>query len=104
MGMKAEFWMAHVAAAKLEAMPTSRYAKNNGLSVSALYYWQQKLKSKADLCKTEPASKFVALRVADAAAGQRCILALPSGLQLSMSSLPTPEWLAALARAVSGVR
>ena len=104
MKMGAEFWVAHVAAAKLESIPASQYARNHGLAVSALYYWQQKLKSKTDALTTEPASKFVALRVAEPLAVQRCILALPSGLQLSMSSLPAPEWLAALARAVPGVR
>lgn len=99
-----EFWAAHVAAAKLEAIPASQYARNHGLAVSALYYWQRKLSSNTDACAPGAASKFVAIRVADAVPEQRCILALPSGLQLSMSSLPSPEWLAALAHAVPGVR
>ena len=99
-----EFWKGHVAAARLESIPASQYARNHGLSVSALYYWQQKLKSETDACWAEPASKFVALRVAEPAAGQRCLLALPFGLQLSMSLLPEPQWLAELVRIVQGVR
>ena len=45
MKMGTEFWEAHVAAAKLEAIPASEYARRHGLSVTALYYWQHKLKS-----------------------------------------------------------
>lgn len=104
MKMGTEFWVAHVAAAKLESMPASEYARRHGLAISALYYWQRKLKPKIDERETDPVSKFVALRVAEPIAGQRYVLALPSGLQLSMSSLPNPGWLAALARAVLGVR
>ena len=78
-----EFWKGHVAAARLESIPASQYARDHGLAASALYYWQQKPKSESDACKTDPVSKFVALRVAEPASGQRCLLALPSGLQLS---------------------
>ena len=44
MKMGAEFWVAHVAAVKLEAISASEYARRHGLSVTALYYWQHKLK------------------------------------------------------------
>lgn len=107
MKMGAEFWIAHVAAAKLESFSTSEYARRHGLSVTALYYWQRKLNSKSHVRKAGQASKFMALEVADAVAGSQsanCVLALPSGLALSMSALPSPEWLAAFVRAVSGAR
>lgn len=97
----AEFWMAHVAAIKLEAISASEYAKRHGLSVTALYYWQRKLKSQAELSEAGQESKFVSLRVA----AQRpcpCNLVLPSGLQLEMSALPAPEWVAALERTLPG--
>jgi transposase-like protein len=103
MKMGSEFWVAHVAAAKLEAISASEYARRHGLSVAALYYWQRKLKSNAEKGEAGQASKFVALRVAD----QRscpCTLVLPSGLQLEMSALPAPEWLAALGRTLPGTR
>lgn len=103
MKMGAEFWAAHVAAAKLEAISASEYARRHGLSVAALYYWQRKLKSNAGASDAGQGSKFVALRVA----AQRqclCTLVLPSGLHLEMSALPAPEWLAALGRALPGAR
>lgn len=103
MKMGTEFWMAHVAAVKLEAISASAYARQHGLSVAALYYWQRKLKSKAEVSGAGQESKFVALHVA----AQRpclCTLVLPSGLHLEMSALPTPEWLAALGHALPGAR
>ena len=97
--------MAHVAASQLETIPASEYAKRHGLAVKSLYYWRRKL-SKSD--KTDaalPAGKFVALRIAPGGARpNNCTLALPSGLRLEMSALPQPEWLAALVRAVPGMR
>jgi len=103
MKMGAEFWVAHVDAAKLEAISASEYARRHGLSVAALYYWQRKLKSNAEVREAGQASKFVALRVG-VQRPNLCTLVLPSGLHLEMSALPAPEWLAALGRALPGVR
>jgi transposase-like protein len=100
---RTEFWTAHVAAVKREAISASAYARRNGLSIAALYYWQRKQKSNAGVSVSEQESKFVALRVAE----QRpclCTLLLPSGLHLEMSALPAPEWLAALSRTLTGAR
>jgi len=91
---RTEFWTAHVAAVKREAISASAYARRHGLSIAALYYWQRKQKSNVEI---SDASKFVALRVME----QRsclCTLVLPSGLHLEMSALPAPEWLATLSR------
>ena len=101
MKMGTEFWVAHVAAVKLEAISASEYARRHGLSVTALYYWQHKLKSKACASEAGQESKFVALRVA-AQRPNLCTLVLPSGLHLEMSALPAPEWLTALERAFPG--
>ena len=98
-----EFWAAHVAAVKLEAISASEYARRHGLSVTALYYWQRKLKSNAGVSGSGQEGKFVALRVA-AQRSSPCTLVLPSGLHLEMSALPAPEWLAALGRAMPGTR
>ena len=103
MKMGTEFWVAHVAAAKLEAISASEYARRHSLSVAALYYWQRKLKSNAEASAAGQMSKFVALRIA-AEPPNPCTLVLPSGLHLEMSALPTPEWLAALGRALPGAR
>ncbi len=103
MTMGTEFWVAHVAAVKLEAISASEYARRHGISVTALYYWQRKLKLNAEASEAGQESKFVALRIA----AQRpclCTLVLPSGMHLEMSALPAPEWLAALGRALPGAR
>lgn len=105
MQMGAEFWAAHVAAAKLEAIPASEYARRHGLSVKSLYYWRRKLKKSDKADAPLLAGKFVALRIAPGGSRpNNCTLALPSGLRLEMSVLPPPEWLAALVRAVPGIR
>lgn len=101
MEMGAEFWAVHVAAAKLEAISASEYARRHGLSVAALYYWQRKLRSSAESSEAGRGSKFVALRVA-VQHPCPCKLTLPSGLHLEMSALPAAEWLAALERAFPG--
>ena len=97
---RTEFWTAHVAAVKHEAISASAYARRHGLSITALYYWQRKQQTNAEV---NDASKFVALRVAE----QRpcpCTLVLPSGLHLEIPVLPTPGWLAALDRTLTESR
>ncbi|OGB49974.1 MAG: hypothetical protein A2503_19065 [Burkholderiales bacterium RIFOXYD12_FULL_59_19] len=97
--------MAHVAAAKLEAIPASEYARRHGLSVKSLYYWRRKLKKFDKADAPLPAGKFIALRITPGAAQQsNCTLVLPSDLRLEMSVLPAPGWLAALVCAVPGIR
>jgi hypothetical protein len=105
MNMGADFWATHVAAARLEVIPASEYAKRHDLAVKSLYYWRRKL-NKSDKADAPPqAGKFVALRIAPGGSRpNNCTLVLPSGLRLEMSALPQPEWLAALARAVPGIR
>lgn len=98
-----DFWAPHVEAIKHEAVSSSAYAKRHGLSVAAVYYWQRKLRA----APASRGSKFVALNVADAAGNTRsgpCTLVLASGMRLEMSTLPAPEWLAALGRAAQGAR
>jgi hypothetical protein len=114
MKMGTEFWVEHVAAARLETIPASEYARRHGLSVSALYYWQHKLRATAtDLPTGLPkhagpthAGKFVALRVTDRVAvpSCQCTLVLPSDLRLEMPALPSPEWLVALVRAAQAAQ
>ncbi len=97
---RTEFWTAHVAAVKHEAISVSAYARQHDLSIAALYYWQRKLRS--NTITTEAGqSKFVALRITDQLPCL-CTLVLPSGLHLEMSALPSPEWLSALNRTLPG--
>lgn len=99
-----QFWSGHVAAVEREAISASAYAKREGVSVSAIYYWQRKLRDAAAGVPT-PARSFVQLRVAEnGTRGQAaCTLVLASGMRLEMGALPSPEWLAGLARATLGV-
>jgi len=112
MKMGTEFWIGHVAAAKLETISASEYARRHSISVATLYYWQHKLKSASTakkvpkLAKPTHASKFVALRVLDKviAPPYPCTLVLSSELRLEMSALPEPSWLVALGYAMQGAR
>ena len=63
-------WFSHIEAIKSQRISTRAYAKRHDVSLSALYYWQRKLKStppihtKAEpLAATNQSTKFVALRI-----------------------------------------
>lgn len=61
----------------------------------------------AVIAKANDGGAFVALRVAEPVIGHtasECTLMLCSGMRLEMTTLPAPEWLAALGRATQGVR
>lgn len=101
--------MGHLAAIKREAISTSAYAKRHGLAVESLYYWQSKLKISAPETPVgrNKAKTFVALRVVNPVEIQHptaCTLVLTSGMRLEISTLPAPEWLGALGRAIQGMR
>lgn len=96
-----EFWVAHVAAARLEGGSSSAYARRHHLTVSALYYWQRKLKNQDQTGPQGRSDRFIALPVA-APRPERCTLMLPSGMRLDLSALPPPEWLAALTHHLPG--
>ena len=107
-----EYWSSHVAAIMAQVGSTSAYARQHGISPTALYYWQRKLRLEATplavvVAAPKPQGKFVALRVSDAVADMapapwRCTLQLSGGMRLEMSALPDPQWLAALGRATQG--
>ena len=65
------YWAEHVAAIKSQGVTASTYARRQGISVTALYYWQRKLQLEMAphsmaLATAKPQSKFVALRVNNA--------------------------------------
>lgn len=98
------YWQKHVAAIEREGLSTSAYAKQHGLAVNRLYYWQRKAAGFAVPGTTKEAAPFIALRVAStvSASTTHCTLILPSGLRLEMAALPAPAWLAALSYASQG--
>jgi len=56
------FWVGHVTAIEREAISANAYAKREGVSLSAIYYWQRKLRNAAAEVSA-PAHTFVQLRV-----------------------------------------
>jgi lambda repressor-like predicted transcriptional regulator len=110
-------WASHVAAIKAQGISPIAYAKQNGLAQSTLYSWQHKLQAASTIdpkAKTLTASprpgKFIALRLSEpermvpsSSAPTHCTLILSGGVRLDMPTLPTPQWLADLARCTQGV-
>jgi transposase-like protein len=99
------FWMGHVATIERDGIAASKYARQHGLSVTALRYWCRKLRVSA-MEVAAPASQFLTLSVAQPGDGplqSGCILVL-AGVRLELSTLPPPEWLAAVAIATQGSR
>ena len=64
MNMGAEFWMAHVEAARQEAIPASEYARRHGLAVKSLYYWRRKLQKSGKIDAPLSAGKLYAIHEA----------------------------------------
>ena len=103
--MDQQFWMNHVAELEREATSASAYARREGISVAAIYYWQRKSKKLA-AGPSKPCSSFVQVRVAEGESAPHtpCVLILPSAIRLEIAALPSPEWLVSLLHAMSGVR
>lgn len=98
------FWMGHVATIERDSIAASKYARQHGLSVTALRYWHRKLRASA--MEVPPASQFLTLSVARSGGGPHqsgCILTL-AGVRLEMPTLPPPEWLAAVVLATPDCR
>ncbi len=116
--MEKQYWVKHVAGLALEGGSVPAYARAHGISADCLYYWRRKLGKKSLQLPSKVAdhvntNKFVALRVADTTtAAQRigssgtgnCTLLIGNAIRLEMTTLPTPQWLAALAHTTQGVR
>jgi hypothetical protein len=104
-----EFWAPHVAAMEQESVATAVYAKRHGLALHSLYYWRHKIRAAAGHTAGSPerSSAFVALTVNEPVLAQQpgsCTLVLGPGVRVELPALPTPEWLAALGRAMHGER
>lgn len=108
------YWSKHIAAIKLQGITTVAYARQHGLALATLYYWQRKLRSATTVgAGNDPTqvsrrpSKFITLTVGDplhdvARPRTPCTLVLAGGMRLEMSTLPDPQWLAAVGRSAQG--
>ncbi|MET0268595.1 MAG: hypothetical protein ABW202_23625 [Duganella sp.] len=94
-------WQEHVAAIERDGWLVTEYARLHDLPVTSLYYWRSKLRA----MRAEPVGKFLTVEMEPVrpSASGACTLTLGS-LRLEMPSLPSPEWLAAVAGAVAGAR
>lgn len=107
MSKRMQYWSDHLAAIAGEGVPTAAYARREGLSACALYYWRKRLKHVAlgTAIATSKAPRaggqFVPVQVSDIFQPERCSLSVAPGVRLELAQLPTPEWLATLARAVA---
>jgi len=108
MQMSRQYWVDHVAANQQVGISGAAYATQHGISVKALYYWRRKLNPSTRVKSGSPdSSNFVALRVAHTPAVREvagCMLLMPSGLRLEMSSLPSAQWLVALNHTMQSAR
>jgi transposase-like protein len=110
-------WASHVAAIRAQGISPIAYAKQHGLVQSTLYRWLQKLQATSSngpraraLAPSPAPAKFIALRLSEpehrvsspSSVPTHCTLTLPSGVRLEMPTLPTPQWLADLARCTQG--
>jgi len=109
-----QHWSRHIAAIKAQAITVKAYAKQHGLALSTLYFWQSKLKAGGTNSKELPTAttsqpgKFIALQVKTAKhplhpVEANCTLVIGAGVRLEMTALPEPQWLVALARCAHGV-
>lgn len=101
------YWSDHLAAIAAEGIQTKAYAKREGVSVSALYYWRKRLKAEGSTppralpVAVQPGRQFVPVQISDADARVPCSLTLAPGVRLELAQLPSAQWLAALGAAVS---
>jgi hypothetical protein len=101
-------WLSHLRRAQARKQPLTQYCRAHGLSVQSLYNVRHELAEKGQRPaatrpapkKSRAASRFVAIRVASrpaAISGATCRLHLKD-VVIECASLPSPAWLAELAR------
>ena len=100
MSERSEYWSQHLAAIEREGIATKAYAEREGLSVAALYAWRRELKSRSVPVPVTQ-KRFVAVEVTGAGRPVPCRLRLGGGVELELSTLPDPEWLAELHAALT---
>ena len=104
-GQGKEFWLPHLAALESQGKPMTVYAREQGLSVSALGWWHRKVRKRTVVAQTvKPA--FVSLKVAEPAAiaSLPVTLSLGDEVRLQLPTLPNVQWLAALGKAMRDER
>ncbi len=97
MSERKQYWSDHLDRIAAEGISTRAYARREGLSAAALYDWRRRLKAQAAPVTPVPNGVssgrcLVPIRITDARSP--CTLTLAPGVQLALSELPSPDWLA----------
>lgn len=103
-----QYWSDHLDRIAAEGISTRAYARREGISAAALYYWRHRLKAEAT-CDSGSAGKssgrsLVPVEVVDETADDTVVgtLTLAPGIQLALSELPSPDWLARVVAQTTG--
>lgn len=59
-----QFWLAHIQGCTEQGRSLAAYAKDHDLKVSALYYWNKRLRTLGRLPRIEAGSGFTAVQIA----------------------------------------
>lgn len=102
-----EFWRSHVLASGPKGTQLQEYARRHGLKIGTLRWWRSKLRDEVVAPKVAT-SRFVAVRVApvvtpDHPAPVVTSLGIGERLRLELPSVPSPQWLAAMDKALREV-
>jgi transposase len=103
------FWTEQLALLAQSGLSLAAFSKREGLSSKSLYNFRHKLKSAPDskFARAPLPAAFVPVRVSAPVgfdSSPRCVLVLPSGHRLELSSLPPAQWLASLSLPVQSAR
>lgn len=106
MSDRTQYWSSHLERIAAEGITTKGYAKREGLSAAALYYWRSRLKTEAESAESPTAAmvsgrQWVPVQVTEQQACAACTLTLAADIHLELTVLPSPEWLARLVAAQS---
>lgn len=105
-------WEKHIAALAAGGVTVQAYAKQHKLNPATLYKWRHRLKARAAKqaltvvskpAESRKSAKLSATPVTllEHRNGGQCRLTLAPGVQLELSQVPSPEWLAAVTAALS---
>jgi hypothetical protein len=88
-----EFWSRLVAEFQGQELSQVEFARRKRVKLATLRYWLAKLR---ETSQPEPVRFVEVVAAEETAAGDAVRIRLPGGVELQLSSLPSPEYLASL--------
>jgi len=108
MSKGAEFWRPHVAEMVRQRRTAEEYAREHALVAGTLKWWRSKLRDEFEPRQPRVSAngRFVAIQVREAQAPALGGVTLTVGrdVRVHLPGLPAPQWVAALAHAMSETR